>query len=213
MWGKKSLEMSWQQIANSCSRGRWLTDEVWVNWNHIQQEIKILYYESGMGGGTAGNPQGLHVKITFMLYHLLWCPKALGFNYFFSSHFLFKVSKITWQRCPNPLEFSIIVFLPQDVCYEVCVSAGVHAQRSQDNKGKCLYWGPGCQFSCRQGVWCCGHIQKALSSHGKLTIGSVYFKCCHRGVLHLSNLILTSLCRTCSLAKTYHGILTCTRSN
>lgn len=34
-------------------------------------------------------------KVTFTLFHLLWCPLALGSNNFFLLIFLFKVSKIT----------------------------------------------------------------------------------------------------------------------
>lgn len=132
----------------------------------------------------------------------------------FFSHFLFKVSKITWELCHNPWSFLSCVFVPQDVCQEVCVSAGVRAQRSQEEQRQtpvleAMAWA---QLPHRQVVWCCGHIQKALFSH-RLTTESVYFECCPKGVLHLSTSMLTSLCRTCSSAKTYHGILTCTKSD
>lgn len=155
------------------------------------------------GGWYSWKPTGgCMSKVTFMLYHLLWCPKALTSNDIFSSYFLFKVSKITWELCHNPLGFSVIVFFTTGcVLWVLCVSWSPW-QRSEESKSKFLCWGPGCQFSCRQPVWCSGHIQKALFSPARLTIGRVYLEYCHRGVPHLSNLMITPLCRICSSAKT-----------
>lgn len=52
--------------------------------------------------------------------------KGPGIWQFFSSHFLFKVSKITWEWCYNPLEFSIVC-----LCSTGCVLGGLRVS-----------WGP-----------------------------------------------------------------------
>lgn len=210
--------MSWQQIANSCSRGRWLTDEEWINWNHIWQEIKILLCdESGMGGSTAGNPQeGACQKLHLCCTTFCGVQRPWDLTIFFPSHFLFKVSKTTRELWHNPLEFSVMYLCTTGcVLWALCASWGLCPEITGITKVLATTCAEGHDLgaSCRQLVSCCGQVQKALFSHARLTTESVYFECCHRGMLHLSNLILTSLCRTCSSAKTYHGILTCTRAN
>lgn len=155
-----------------------------------------------------GNPQeGACQKLP--LHCITSCGAHSPWDLTFFFFPIFSLSKILWELCHNPLEFSTqCLCSPGCLLGGLCVSWGLCPEITGIKRWTHLL---GCQLPCRQAVWCC-HSQKVLFSHARLTTESVYFKCCQGGVQYLSNLMLTSLSRTCSSAKTY-DVLTCTRSN